>query len=57
MKSKFSEGERVICRKPGPHDGARGTIEDTWMGVALVYFENSSMTESVDCFESVQNAR
>jgi len=50
---RIRQGRRVICRKKGPHDGARGRVASTWGAVAQVEFETSTLVAKRTYFEPV----
>lgn len=58
-KSTIRAGRRVICRKQGPYNGARGKVIETLCGdeVAKVHFDvedgGSTIIEQAEYFEPV----
>jgi len=50
----IQKGRRVECTKGGPFYGKRGRVASVWNGVALVYFQTSSIIEATTYFEPVQ---
>jgi len=52
---RIQVGRRVVCRRPGPHDGKRGRVSDRIGEAVVVTFSDTQTVDKPTYFEPVDH--